>query len=64
MNKLKFEYLGNTKDVCFYEYMDSKELFEKIKNNQLKFDDTQKKQEELLNKINQVKIGRKNCEKE
>ena len=25
--KLKFEYVGNTKDVSFYEYMDSKELF-------------------------------------
>ena len=23
-NKLKFEYVGNTKDVSFYEYMDSK----------------------------------------
>ena len=26
--KLKFEYVGNTKDVSFYEYMDSKELFD------------------------------------
>ena len=31
MNKLNFEYEGNTKDVSFYEYMDSKELFNKIK---------------------------------
>ena len=25
-NNLKFEYVGPTKDVSFYEYMDSKEL--------------------------------------
>ena len=27
-NNLKFEYVGPTKDVSFYEYMDSKELFD------------------------------------
>ena len=32
-----FEYRGPTKDVSFYEYMDSKELFNTIKNNQIKF---------------------------
>ena len=32
-NNLKFEYVGSTKDVSFYEYMDSKELFNAIKNN-------------------------------
>ena len=62
MNKLYFKYVGNTKDVNFYEYTDSKELFNKIKNNQLKFDDALKKQKELLNKINEVKIGRKTSE--
>ena len=30
-NNLKFEYMGPTKDVSFYEYMDSKELFSAIK---------------------------------
>ena len=30
-NNLKFEYMGPTKDVSFYEYMDSKELFNAIK---------------------------------
>ena len=35
-NKLKFEYVCNTKDVSFYEYMDSKELFNKIKHNQIR----------------------------
>ena len=30
-NNLKFEYLGPSKDVSFYEYMDSKELFNATK---------------------------------
>ena len=58
-NNLKFEYEGPTEDVSFYEYMDSKELFNKIKNNQLKFDDALKRQGELLKKINEIKIGEK-----
>ena len=36
-NNLKFEYVGPTKDVNFYEYMDSKELFNSIKSSQIKF---------------------------
>ena len=31
-NNLKFEYVGPTKDVSFYEYKDSKELFNEMKN--------------------------------
>ena len=38
-NKLYFEYVGNTKDVIFYEYMDSKERFDQIQNSRLRFDD-------------------------
>ena len=30
-NKLKFEFLGSAKDVSFYEYKDSKELFNATK---------------------------------
>ena len=30
-NNLKFEYVSKTKDVSFYEYMDSNELFNAIK---------------------------------
>ena len=59
-NKLYFEYIGNTKDVRFHEYMDSKELFEKIANNGLRFDDALKKQRELLKKNKWSKNGRKN----
>ena len=36
-NNLKFEYVGPTKDGSLYEYMDSKELFNAIENNQIKF---------------------------
>ena len=59
-NKLYFEYIGPAKDVSFYEYYDSKELFDEIKNNRLRFDDAAKTQKELLKKINDVKIGKKN----
>ena len=61
-NKLYFEYVGNTKDVSFYQYMDSKELFDEIKNNQLRFDDALKKQKEMLKKINEVEMDRKTFE--
>ena len=30
-NNLKFEYIGSTEDVSFYEYMDSKKHFNAIK---------------------------------
>ena len=41
-NNLKFEYVGPTNDVSFYEYKDSKELLNAIKDNQINFDDTVK----------------------
>ena len=59
-NNLKYEYVGLTKDVSFYEYKNSKELFNVIKDNKINFDDTVKRQNELLNKISNVKIGKKN----
>ena len=34
-NNINFEYVGPTKDVSFYEYEDSKELFNAIKNSRL-----------------------------
>ena len=57
-NNLKFEYVGPTKDVSFYEYTDSKELFNAIKNSRIKFSEVKNKQNEFLNKINNVKIGK------
>ena len=61
-NNLKFEYVGPTKDVSFYEYMDSKELFNKIKNNRIKFSEVKNKQNEFLNKLSNIKIGKKTLE--
>ena len=58
-NNLKFEYVGPTKDVSFYEYKDSKELFNAIKNNQIKFSEVKNKQNEFLNKLSNIKIGKK-----
>ena len=58
-NDLKFEYIGPTKDVSFYEYMNSKELFNAIKNSQIKFSEAKNKQNEFLNKLHEVKIGKK-----
>ena len=59
-NNLTFEYIGPNKDVSFYEYMNSKELFNAIKNNQTKFSEVKNKENEFLNKLNEVKIGKKN----
>ena len=56
---LKFDFIGPTKDVSFYEYMDSKELFNKIKNNQIKFSEVKNKQNEFLNKLSNTRIGKK-----
>ena len=58
-NNLNFEYVGPTKDVSFYEYMDSKELFNKIKNNRIKFSEVKNKQNEFSNKLSIIKIGKK-----
>ena len=49
-NNLKFEYVGPTEDVSFYEYRDSKELFNAIKNSQIKFSEVKNKQNEFLSK--------------
>ena len=51
-NNLKFEYIGSTKDASFYEYRDSKELFNAIKNSLIKFSETKNKLKEFLNKLN------------
>ena len=61
-SNLKFEYAGPTKDVSFYEYMDSRELFDKIKNNQIRFDDALKKQKKFFKKISEIKLGKKTAE--
>ena len=58
-NNLNFEYIGPTKDVSFYEYKDSKELFNAIKNSQIKFSEVKNKQNEFLNKLRNIYVGKK-----
>ena len=59
-NNLNFEYAGPAKDVRFYEYMGSKELFNAMKNSQIKFSEAKNKQNEFLNKLRNIYIGKKN----
>ena len=47
-NNLKFEHVSPTKDVSFSEYKDSEELFNAIKNSQIKFLEVKNKQKNLL----------------
>ena len=43
-NSLNSEFVGPTKSVIFYGYMDFKEIFNAIKNNQIKFGEVKNKQ--------------------
>ena len=61
-NNLKFVYVGSTKDVSFYEYVNSKEFFNEIKNNQIKFSEIKNKYYEFLNKLSNIKTGKKTYE--
>ena len=61
-SNIKFKYVGPTKGVSFYEYKDSKELFDAIKNNQIKFGEVKNKQKEFLNKLSNIKILKKTIE--
>ena len=63
-NNLKFEYVGQTKDVSFDEYMDSKEFFNAIRDNTIGFSEAKNKQNDFLNKLTNIKIGRKTLEQE
>ena len=63
-NNLNFKYVGSTKDVSFYGYMDSKELFNSIKSSRIKFSEVKNKQNEFLNKLSNIKTGRKTPEQE
>ena len=42
-NNLKFDYVDPTIDASFYEYVDSNELFNAIKNNRIKFSEVKNK---------------------
>ena len=63
-NNLKFEYVGPTKNVSFYDYRDSKELFNTIRDGKIGFSVVKNKQNDFLNKLTNIKIGRKTQEQE
>ena len=63
-NNLKFEYVGPTEDVSFYGYKSSKELFNAIRDNKIGFSEAKNKQNDFLNKLNNIKIGRETLEQE
>ena len=63
-NNLKFEYVGPTKDVSFYEYRNPKEHFNAIIDGKIGFSVVKNKQNDFLNKLNNIKIGRKTLESE
>ena len=62
-DNLKFDYVGLTNDVSFYEYKNYKELFNAIKSNQIKFIEVNNKQNEFLNKPSNIKISKKTPER-
>ena len=62
-SNLNFKYVDpKNNDVSFYEHRDSKQLFNSIKDNKIKFDDAIKKQHEFLNKLSNIRTGNKNQE--
>ena len=63
-NDLKFEYISRAKDVSFYEYRDSKEIFNAIRDGKIGFSEAKNKQDDFLNKLTNIKIGRKTPEQE
>ena len=62
-NNLQFQYVGPTKDVSFYEHKDSEELFNGIGNSKIKFSEVKNKQNEFLNNLKNIKIGKKTVKK-
>ena len=63
-NNLYFKYVIRGKDVSFYNYKDSRKLFNAIKNTQIKLSDAKNSQDELLSKLNNIRTGRKTLEQE
>ena len=61
-NNLKLEYVSRAKDLSFYEYRDSKELFNAIRDSKIGFSEAMNKQNDFLNKLTNIKIGEKNSQ--
>ena len=55
-NNLNFEYISLTRDVSFYGYTDSKELFNGIRDSKIGFSEAKNKQNEFLSKLSNIKI--------
>ena len=51
--------MTKAKGVSFYEYRDSKELFKAIRDGKIGFSEVKNKQNDFLNKLTNIKIGRK-----
>ena len=47
-NNLKFQYVGSTEDVSFYEYKNFKELFNAIRDNKIGFSEAKNKQNDFF----------------
>ena len=62
-SNLEFVYVDHTKDVILYKYKNSEELFDATKNNQIKFSEVKNEQNEFLNKVNNIKVGKKTIKK-
>ena len=62
MKELHDSFHPKNNDVSFYGYRNSKEVFSIIKNNQINFDDELKRQNKFLNKLSNIKIGKKTSE--
>ena len=63
-NNLKFEFVDPSRDVSFYEYRDSKKLFNAIRDGKVGFSVVKDKPNNFLNKLTNIKIGRKTQEQE
>ena len=63
-NNLKFEYVAIDKDISFYQYMDSKERFNTIRDFWIGFSEVKNKQNDFLNKLTNIKSCRKTLEQE
>ena len=59
---LKLEYSTLDKNISFYKNMNSKELFNKIKSNQISYDEALKERKLFLKELNEAKIRGKNNE--
>ena len=61
-NNLKSEHMTKAKDVSFYEYRDSKERLNAIRDGKIGFSEAKNKQDQFLSKLTNIKTGKKTLE--